>query len=136
VSGAIGAVGPPLSDFAARGFIAGVVPNYPGYLVRWVMDPPALAPQTAMPDVGVEEQDARDIAAYLYTLGADRVAAYPPEPQTPLASPEELRALRTEEDRLLGEYGWVGEGEVRIPIERAMELLLEREAGAPEPPAQ
>ena len=48
-----------------------------------------------------------------------------------MARPEELRALRTEEDRLLGEYGWVGVGEVRIPIERAMTILAER--GWPNP---
>jgi cytochrome c2 len=136
IPGAEGAVGPPLTDFALRGYIAGVVPNWPGYLVRWVMDPPAIAPQTAMPNVGVDEQEARDIAAYLYTLGAERAAVHPPEPLPPLAPPDELQALRAEEDRLLGEYGWVGEEEVRIPIERAMELLLEREAGAFGPPAQ
>jgi cytochrome c2 len=136
VPGAEGTVGPPLADFALRGYVAGVVPNWPGYLVRWVMDPPAISPQTAMPNVGVDEQEARDIAAYLYTLGAERAAAHPPEPLPPLAPPDELQALRAAEDRLLGEYGWVGEDEVRIPIERAMELLLEREAGAPEPPAQ
>jgi len=136
IPGAQGTVGPPLADFALRGYVAGVVPNWPGYLVRWVMDPPAIAPRTAMPNVGVDEQEARDIAAYLYTLGAERAAVHPPEPLPPLAPPDELQALRAEEDRLLGEYGWVGEDEVRIPIERAMELLLEREAGAPEPPAQ
>ena len=130
VPGADGTVGPPLGDFALRGYVAGIVPNWPHYLVRWVMDPPALAPQTAMPNVGVDEQDARDIAAYLYTLGAERAAAYPPEPLPPLAPPDERQTLRAEEDRLLGAYGWVGEDEVHIPIERAMELLLEREAGA------
>ena len=130
VPGAQGTVGPPLGDFALRGYVAGIVPNWPHHLVRWVMDPPALAPQTAMPNVGVDEQDARDIAAYLYTLGAEQAAAYPPEPLPPLAPPDELQALRAEEDRLLGAYGWVGEDEVRIPIERAMELLLEREAPA------
>lgn len=133
VSGARGMVGPPLTDFALRGYVAGVVPNWPRHLVQWVMDPPAISPQTAMPNLGIGEQEARDIAAYLYTLGAGGAAVYPPGPHpTPSpAPPDELDALRAEEDRLLGEYGWVGEDEVRIPIERAMELLLEREAQTP-----
>lgn len=133
VPGPQGTVGPPLADFALRGYVAGVVPNWPGYLVRWIMDPPTISPQTAMPNVGVDEQEARDIAAYLYTLGAEQAAVHPPEPLPPLAPPDELQALRAEEDRLLGEYGWAGEDEARIPIERAMELLLERDAGAPGP---
>jgi cytochrome c len=33
-----------------------------------VRDPKAVKPQTAMPDMGVSETDARDIAAYLATL--------------------------------------------------------------------
>lgn len=136
LSAARGMVGPPLTDFALRGYVAGVVPNWPGYLVRWIMDPPSLAPQTAMPNLGVAEQDARDIAAYLYTLGADRVSVQPPGPRPALAPPDQLEALRAEEDRLLGEYGWVSDDEARIPIERAMELLLERERRAPREKAQ
>ena len=136
VPGAQGTVGPPLADFALRAYLAGVVPNWPGYLVRWIMDPPAISPQTAMPNVGVAEQEARDMAAYLYTLGAGQAVAYPPEPLPPLAPPAELRTLRAEEDRLLGEYGWVSDDEARIPIERAMELLLERAAGGPKSSAQ
>lgn len=68
VRGARGAVGPPLTDFGRRTYIAGEVPNSPENLVRWVMDPHAIEPGTAMPDVGLEEQEARDVAAYLYTL--------------------------------------------------------------------
>ncbi len=131
VPGARGTVGPPLTDFALRGYVAGVVPNWPRHLVQWIMDPPAISPQTAMPDLGVGDQDARDIAAYLYTLGAERAVVYPPEPLPPLAPPDELQALRAEEDRLLSEPERIGEDEARIPIERAMELLLEREAEAP-----
>jgi hypothetical protein len=37
-------------------------------LVRWIQDAPSLSSRTAMPDVGVDVRDARDIAAYLYTL--------------------------------------------------------------------
>ena len=68
VAGANGIVGPPLEEFGRRQFIAGVLPNQPGVLVRWVMKAPSLVPQTAMPDMPLDEQQARDVAAYLYTL--------------------------------------------------------------------
>jgi len=48
--------------------IAGELPNVPDNLVRWIMNPPAIEPGTAMPDLGLSKQQARDIAAYLYTL--------------------------------------------------------------------
>jgi cytochrome c1 len=32
------------------------------------MDAPKMKPRTAMPDLGLSEQQARDVAAYLYTL--------------------------------------------------------------------
>lgn len=63
-----GRVGPPLTNFAQRAFIAGQVPNSPETLVRWIQNPPSIAPDTAMPVLGISEGDARDIAAYLYTL--------------------------------------------------------------------
>ena len=68
VDGASGAVGPPLSFWSRRSYIAGKLPNTPDNLIRWVSDPHAIEPGTAMPDVGVSEQQARDVAAYLYTL--------------------------------------------------------------------
>jgi mono/diheme cytochrome c family protein len=61
-------VGPPLEDIARRGFIAGVLPNSPANMVRWLRNPKAISPDSAMPDLGVTEQDARDMAAYLETL--------------------------------------------------------------------
>lgn len=63
-----GRVGPPLSFFSARTFIAGRLPNTPGNLIAWIRDPPSLAPDTAMPRMGLSEQQARDAAAYLYTI--------------------------------------------------------------------
>lgn len=63
-----GRVGPPLDFFAERTYIGGELPNTPDTLVRWIMDAPGLIPATAMPRLGVSEADARDIAAYLYTL--------------------------------------------------------------------
>lgn len=68
VAGAKGAVGPPLHGIADRTFLAGSLPNEPAMLVRWIRTPRALVPGTAMPDLGVTEDHARDIAAYLYTL--------------------------------------------------------------------
>jgi cytochrome c len=67
VHGANGVVGPPLASLAQRTYIAGQWPNTPSNLVRWLRDPPALAPNTAMPNLRLSEQQARDIAAYLYS---------------------------------------------------------------------
>lgn len=66
--GAQAHVGPALSGFARRGYIGGILPNRPALLVDWVRDAPAFAPDTAMPPFVLTEHEARDIAAYLYTL--------------------------------------------------------------------
>ena len=69
IPGLVGAdthVGPPLTDIAQRKYLAGVLPNTPANLVRWLRQPQTIAPGTAMPDLGVSEQDALDMAAYLY----------------------------------------------------------------------
>jgi cytochrome c553/cytochrome c2 len=63
-----GIVGPPLGGLAGRGFIAGELPNRPDVLVAFLQNPPALVPQTGMPNVGLTREQARHIAAYLYTL--------------------------------------------------------------------
>ena len=63
-----GSVGGPLTGFAARPLIAGRLPNQPDVLVRWLRDPPSLSPATGMPAMPITESEARDIAAYLYTL--------------------------------------------------------------------
>lgn len=63
-----GNVGPPLDGIAGRSLIAGQLPNKPGVMVAFLQDPPALAPRTGMPNVGLSIEQARDIAAYLYTL--------------------------------------------------------------------
>jgi mono/diheme cytochrome c family protein len=68
ISRARGRVGPPLDFFSERSYIGGELPNTPETLVHWIMDAPALIPATAMPNLDVGERDARDIAAYLYTL--------------------------------------------------------------------
>ena len=68
ISEAEGDVGPPLTDFGQRKFIAGAVANNEGNLVRWLLDPDAVEPGTVMPDLGLSEQEAHDVAAYLYSL--------------------------------------------------------------------
>jgi cytochrome c1 len=61
-------VGPPLDRVGTRQYLGGVILNSPENMVQWLRAPQAISPQTAMPDLGVTERDARDIAAYLYTL--------------------------------------------------------------------
>jgi cytochrome c len=61
-------VGPPLDGWGSRSYIAGRVPNTPATLQRWLQEPRSLVPQTTMPSVGVSSEDARDIAAYLFSL--------------------------------------------------------------------
>src|SRR5690606_8118756 len=71
IPGVVGAnqhVGPPLAGIATRQYIAGVLPNTPVNMLRWLRKPTEVDPLSAMPDLGVSEQDARDIAAFLYTL--------------------------------------------------------------------
>ena len=68
VAGPDARVGPPLRGIAGRMFIAGVLPNQPANMIRWIRDPQAVDSLTAMPTLGVSERDARDIAGYLYTL--------------------------------------------------------------------
>jgi len=68
VRGAAALVGPNLDGIASRSFIAGVLTNNPVNMMQWLRDPPSVDDKTAMPNLGVTEKDARDIAAYLYTL--------------------------------------------------------------------
>jgi cytochrome c1 len=63
-----GVMAPPLFWFSRRSFIAGEVPNTPANLVQWVRAPESIEPRTAMPTLGLSEQEARDVAAYLGTL--------------------------------------------------------------------
>lgn len=69
VHGADAGVGPPLIRWSERAYIAGRIPNTPANLVRWITSPQAVEPGTAMPDMGITKPTARDMAAYLYTLG-------------------------------------------------------------------
>ena len=68
VTGAEASVGPSLQGIATHAYIAGVLPNQPENMIRWIMNPPGVDEKTAMPNLHVTATDARDIAAYLYTL--------------------------------------------------------------------
>lgn len=74
VRGADGRVGPSLNGIGDRVYIAGYLPNDPDALMRWIMAPSAYREPTAMPDLGVTEQEARDMVAYLYSLRPGRFA--------------------------------------------------------------
>ena len=56
------------------------------------------------------------------------IGLLPPEPHLQVTPALDLRALRTKEDAVLSSYGWVDRtsGIVRIPIERAIDLVAER----------
>ena len=68
IAGVRGEAGPSLAAFGRRSYIAGRIPNQPDRLMQWLADPPAMKPGTLMPGMGLSAQDARDMAAYLYTL--------------------------------------------------------------------
>lgn len=68
VKGAKGLVGPPLDGIASRVYLAGQLQNTPENMIRWIRVPQSIERGTAMPNLGVSEQDGRDLAAFLYTL--------------------------------------------------------------------
>jgi cytochrome c oxidase subunit 2 len=70
IPGATGNIGPNLAGVASRTQIAGgAVPNNgPDDLKKWIMNPPALKPGTAMPNLGLTDDEATKIVAYLETL--------------------------------------------------------------------
>ncbi len=67
-----GTVGPPLSFWSDRMYIAGRLVNSPDNTAAWILAPQAVEPGTAMPDMHLSVTQARNITAYLYTLGSGR----------------------------------------------------------------
>jgi cytochrome c len=63
-----GVIGPPLDNWGERTIIAGQFPNEAQNLISWLMAPQAMIPGSAMPDMGVTWQDAKDMSAYLFNL--------------------------------------------------------------------
>ncbi|HZT86454.1 MAG TPA: cytochrome c oxidase assembly protein [Stellaceae bacterium] len=68
IGNADGLVGPPLDRMGRRIYIAGLLRNIPDNMIFWLRQPQSVVPGNAMPDMGLSESDARDVAAYLYTL--------------------------------------------------------------------
>jgi cytochrome c1 len=68
IRGANATVGPPLTQVAARHYLGGHLTNTPGNMIKWIQHPQQIDPKNAMPELGVTDQDAKDIAAFLYTL--------------------------------------------------------------------
>src|SRR5688572_6496378 len=68
VADAQGNVGPPLEGVARRVYLGGVLPNSRDNMARWIRSPKSFDPQTAMPELQVGEEHARDMVAFLYTL--------------------------------------------------------------------
>lgn len=68
IEGPKGMVGPPLDHIASRQIIAAKLPNTPQNMTAYIENPQMTDPQNAMPNLGVKPDEARDIAAYLYTL--------------------------------------------------------------------
>lgn len=66
-----GRSGSNLAGFGARPLIAGRLPNQPDVLMAWLIDAPSLDPDTGMPPIPLTQDQARDVAAYLYTLDDD-----------------------------------------------------------------
>ena len=68
ISWAQGQVGPPLTQMGQRIYIAGMLRNSPANMMAWLQDPQRFVPGNAMPNMGIDRNDARDLTAYLYTL--------------------------------------------------------------------
>jgi cytochrome c2 len=70
IPGANGTVGPNLAGVASRTKIAGGAVNNtsPDDLKKWILNPPALKPGTLMPNVGLTDDEATKIVAFLETL--------------------------------------------------------------------
>jgi hypothetical protein len=63
-----------------------------------------------------------------YPLAAQQEKRLPPEPRLQTRPREDLLEMRAREDEILSTYGWVDRnaGVVRVPIEQAMKMTIER----------
>ncbi|WP_375290779.1 c-type cytochrome [Qipengyuania sp.] len=66
-----GRLGPSLRGFDDVGLIAGALPNRPDILAAFIRNAPEVKPGSAMPPMPVSQQEAEDIAAYLYGIDHD-----------------------------------------------------------------
>jgi cytochrome c len=77
ITGANGTVGPALHNLSSRSLLAGQIPNTPDNLILWIQHPQLVRPGNDMPEMGVSEADARNIAAYLYSLPQNDELRFP-----------------------------------------------------------
>jgi hypothetical protein len=81
--------------------------------------------------------DARETARQTieYPLAITEGTRLPPEPRLQTNPRQDLRDLRAQEDEILDTYGWVDRnaGVVRIPIDEAMRLTVQRGLPARDP---
>jgi hypothetical protein len=88
----------------------------------------------------LDQREAREKAGR-YPLAAGLARPLPPAPRLQNYPFYDLRAFRSEENRVLEHYGWVDKnaGVVRIPVERAIDVLAEQglpyRSAAPEEPS-
>jgi cytochrome c oxidase assembly factor CtaG/cytochrome c2 len=68
IAEAQGLVGPPLTMMGRRTYIVGILRNSPENMMAWLQNPQRIAPGNAMPNMGIDATDARDLTAYLNTL--------------------------------------------------------------------
>lgn len=62
-------LGPDLTHLASRRTLAaGVVPNTPGWLAAWILDPQAIKPGSLMPGTDIAGPDLQALLAYLASL--------------------------------------------------------------------
>src|SRR5262249_14086717 len=63
-----GTVGPNLTHVASRDTIAGVLPMSKENLIKWLSNPPAVKPGTAMPNLGLSADEMDKLSDYLLSL--------------------------------------------------------------------
>jgi len=58
----------------------------------------------------------------------ENVRTLPPEPRLQVSAPRDLKVYKAEQNEILNNYGWVDQkdGIVRIPIDQAMDILLQK----------
>jgi hypothetical protein len=58
----------------------------------------------------------------------ENVRMLPPEPRLQVTAPKDLKQYKAAQDEILNGYGWVDQkaGIVRIPIDQAMDILLQK----------
>ncbi|NTZ41697.1 c-type cytochrome [Altererythrobacter sp. SALINAS58] len=66
-----GRLAPSLKGFDDVGLIAGQLPNRPEVLAAFVRNAPLVKPGSTMPPMPITEQEAQDIASYLYGIDHD-----------------------------------------------------------------